>query len=73
MTLRQTLLHFINIFLTHAPYLLQDCSAKKQPSPIDMQAGSEKTQFNHHIVIIVAVVQFCQLNKHEKVNNDMFP
>lgn len=33
-----------HVFLTYSTYLLQDCSARKQPFPIDIQAGSVKYQ-----------------------------
>lgn len=61
MSLRQILLHFINSSPTyvHVPYLLQDRSARKQPLPIEMQAGSViyyrlHTHINFQIIFIIA-------------------
>lgn len=51
MTKWQTVLHFLNLSLIHITYLLQDCSAKKHPSPIDMQAGS----VIHKLIIILLI------------------
>lgn len=65
------------ISLSHIVYLSQECSARKQPLPIDIQAGSVKYQniyrllnLVHDILLILeiyaaySVMKMCQLKKN---------